>query len=153
MRIVVRLDIPVAVESGNVILRAGAHGFDRKGIQTGRLRKRFEKWIPPASYMQRHNDRKRFLRLTRLIPYRGRAFDEDNLALGFKGAVDLFVRLRWLKDDSPKWLERDYVQTKIPAKLVEECRKMRDPHAPTLEILQSGDGTIFELYDFEEGES
>lgn len=45
---------------------------------------------------------------------RKRFLDEDNLIGGFKGILDILVRLKIFVDDSPKWLVAEYEQVKGP---------------------------------------
>jgi len=46
-------------------------------------------------------------------------FDEDNLRLGFKPMFDHLKYQGWIKDDSPKWVERHYFQIRQDAAVLE----------------------------------
>lgn len=62
----------------------------------------------------------RRVRLT-LVSYRQLFVDEENLGAGSaKGLVDVLVRMGWLRDDTKKWLIRDYDQKQVTA---EDMRK------------------------------
>lgn len=63
--------------------------------------------IPKAS-------RRRRLWITRLWAKGQRAYDKDNLYWGMKPLVDEIKEQGWIKEDSPKWVERICRQEKSP---------------------------------------
>ena len=55
---------------------------------------------------------KRKVTFLRLYPKGGRMFDGDNLQTGFKYLRDHLVRTGWLWEDSPAWIEAEYLDRK-----------------------------------------
>lgn len=53
-------------------------------------------------------EEKRYVRIERHCVKR---YDQDNFIGGCKGLVDALVALNLLKDDTPEWVEVEYVQT------------------------------------------
>ena len=63
---------------------------------------------------KRHEGKKRMICFTR--PYGGRVkqMDQDNFIGGCKPVLDALVKLGWIKDDSPQFVECIYNQIKFP---------------------------------------
>jgi hypothetical protein len=99
--------------SGNSI---GSSGRGRNGWKYRQERKacalaRFG-WIWGGEPTQA--TRKRRLWITRQWGKGKRAYDMDNLAWGLKPLIDEIKVQGWIKEDSPKWVERIYKQEKSP---------------------------------------
>ena len=102
--------VPREIRSGNARInnvggsrwayKAARQAWERDVLTLARVHR-----IPDA------NGRRR-VTLTRIIGYRQRAFDRDNLAAGFKPVVDALVRGWLLVDDSEKHAELHFQQEK-----------------------------------------
>ncbi len=103
--------------SGNSI---GSSGKGRNGWKYRQERKdcatvRF-RWAP-ASVLKgepTQATRKRRLWVTRLWGKHKSAYDTDNLLWGFKPLIDEIKVQGWIREDSPRWVERIYKQEKSP---------------------------------------
>jgi Holliday junction resolvase RusA-like endonuclease len=69
-------------------------------------------WVPGGEPTQAA--KKRRLWVTRLWGKHKSAYDTDNLLWGFKPLIDEIKVQGWIKEDSPKWVERIYKQEKSP---------------------------------------
>lgn len=102
--------VPREIESGNAyVVNSGRSRWrykaDRNAWERDLIALKHAKRIPPALG-------KRRVTLTRIIGYRQRAFDRDNLATGFKSCVDAMVRCCLLVDDNAAGAEIHYAQKK-----------------------------------------
>jgi len=83
------------------------------------LRNKFEKLIEPVTSHIPRAEAKRRVTFTRVYAKGKRAYDDDNLTAGFKGARDVLTRLGLLLDDKAAFLEAHYSQRPGPADGVE----------------------------------
>jgi len=79
-------------------------GFKKKGmIEPWMIKKRnkahFRKYIPYAEEKIATFYDMRFVKITRLIPSRGRIMDDDNFKGGCKQVRDILTEMRWIYDD------------------------------------------------------
>jgi len=104
----IRLLIPIALPSQNRYL---GRGFWRLHQD----KKKFQDAIGEAFIIEKANGRIPIAylapctvkRTIGIMTYRKRLIDDDNLSI--KALLDALVRLELLKDDSPKWLNTQYV--------------------------------------------
>jgi len=98
IRIVLRREI----QSGNKLAYSHWRNRHRDGLA----------WMAHirANFDMRHADLARCKRHVRVVGYRARMLDDDNLIAGFKHGRDCLVKLVLLVDDSPKWSSWEYVQ-------------------------------------------
>jgi hypothetical protein len=99
-----------AAKSGNAI---GSSGRGAKGWKYKNERKAYARvlivWTPCAPTKA---EKKRRVYITRYWGKGKRAYDIDNLAWGLKPLMDEIKANGWIKEDSPKWVERIYMQKK-----------------------------------------
>ena len=100
--------------SGNSI---GSSGKGRNGWKYRQERKACATvkvwWGDYGRYPSQATKRRR-LWITRQWGKGKRAYDMDNLAWGLKPLIDEIKVQGWIKEDSPKWVERIYKQEKSP---------------------------------------
>lgn len=48
-----------------------------------------------------------------ITSYRKRDYDHDNFVGGCKPVIDALVKVGWLWDDAPKWVDVEYIQARV----------------------------------------
>jgi hypothetical protein len=108
--------IPFEIKSGNQVVSWGSRGrFNYRNYRN--------KWYKILNYYFGPCDVPATVKVrvdcVRVYGKGKREFDEDNLRLGFKPMFDHLKYMGWIKDDSPKWVERHYFQTRRDAAVLE----------------------------------
>ena len=116
-------EIPGVPPSNNVLLRCARHI---------RWKQQTKQTIASHVVAQVGKPRERETQRVRLAitVFRRRLLDPDNLVGGLKLLIDVLVRLGWLRQDSPEWLElvppvqvkaqNGYQRTRISIETLEE---------------------------------
>ena len=101
----IEIIIPREVPSGN------AFAYSHWSVRT-KDRNAWSKWLIRAKSNMHSEDCQPATghRFARIIAYRPRILDDDNLSAGAKHLRDAIVRAGFLKDDNKKWSTWQYVQ-------------------------------------------
>ena len=119
------IHISVEALSQNAIMHSGKFVYSKKRKRKVRIndkyygyKKRVKKAIVDElkeqgvmSPVERPNEKVN-MSITRLMGHKQRAFDYGNFVGGCKPIPDVLQELMWIHDDSPKWVDINYVQKK-----------------------------------------
>lgn len=106
------ITLDMKARSGNAI---GSSGRGKSGWQYRKERKAYAVAVSKSTPQPEEPSQataKRRVWVNRLWGKGQRGFDVDNLAWGFKPLYDELKERGWILEDSPKWVERIYQQSK-----------------------------------------